>query len=65
MEHILARLAGQYEIVPEGEERDFVDYRLIDNSRIRGKEAEGACRGSICLRMPVTKVCLRDAWSYT
>lgn len=40
MEHILARLAGQYEIVPEGEERDFVDYRLIDTCGFIGDAKE-------------------------
>ncbi len=35
-EHLLSRLEGHYEIVPEDEERDFVDCQLIDTCSFIG-----------------------------
>ena len=51
-EHILSSLEGHYEIVPEGEERDFVDYLLVNTCGFIGDAKEESIQTILeCVRM--------------
>ena len=51
-EHILSLLDGHYEIVPEGEERDYVDYLLVNTCGFIGDAKEESVQTILeCVRM--------------
>ena len=51
-EHILSLLEGHYEIVPEGEERDFADYLLVNTCGFIGDAKEESIQTILeCVRM--------------